>query len=82
MARFEHEAHVLASLNHVNIAAIFSVTDVDGVRALVLELVDGPTSGRSSSRPAPIPLADVVTIARQITVGLEAAHSRASFIAI
>src|SRR5690242_10239323 len=39
MARFQREAEVLASLNHPNIAAIYGVED----RALVMELVDGPT---------------------------------------
>jgi serine/threonine-protein kinase len=39
MARFEREAQVLASLNHPNIAAIYGVEN----RALVLELVEGPT---------------------------------------
>ena len=37
------EAHVLASLNHPNIASIYGLEESDGVRALVLELVDGPT---------------------------------------
>ena len=43
LARFKREAQVLASLNHPNIAAIYGVEEADGVRALVLELVEGPT---------------------------------------
>src|SRR5438128_2517425 len=43
LARFQREAQVLASLNHPNIAAIYGVEDSDGVRALVMELVEGPT---------------------------------------
>src|SRR6476619_4463343 len=39
LARFTREAQVLASLNHPNIAAIYGVEE----RAIVLELVDGPT---------------------------------------
>jgi serine/threonine-protein kinase len=34
---------VLASLNHPNIAAIYGLEEADGIRALVLELVEGPT---------------------------------------
>jgi serine/threonine protein kinase len=43
LARFKREAQVLASLNHPNIAAIYGLEEADGVRALVLELVEGPT---------------------------------------
>ena len=43
LARFEREARVLASLNHPHIGAIYGLEDADGVRALVLELVDGET---------------------------------------
>src|SRR5438552_15462322 len=51
MARFESEARVLASLNHPNIAAIYGVED----RALVMELVKGPTMpDRSPQGPTPL----------------------------
>src|SRR5262245_25946969 len=43
MARFQREAQVLASLNHSNIAAIYGLEESGAMRALVMELVDGPT---------------------------------------
>src|SRR5512145_1482715 len=43
LARFKREAQVLASLNHPNIAAIYGFEDGNGIHALVLELVEGPT---------------------------------------
>src|SRR6266705_1404314 len=43
MARFQREAQMLASLNHANIASIYGLEDSGGVRALVMELVEGPT---------------------------------------
>ena len=43
LARFEREAKVLASLNHPGIAAIHGIEESDGVRALVLEFVEGGT---------------------------------------
>ena len=43
LARFSREAQVLASLNHPNIAHIHGLEESDGVRALVMELVEGPT---------------------------------------
>src|SRR6516225_2663618 len=71
MARFQREALVLASLNHPSIAAIYGVED----RALVLELVEGPTlAERIAHRP--IPLAEALPIARQIVEALEYAHEK------
>jgi serine/threonine protein kinase len=43
LARFEREARVLASLNHPHIGTIYGLEDADGIRALVLELVEGET---------------------------------------
>jgi serine/threonine protein kinase len=48
LARFEREAHLLASLNHPHLAAIYGFEESNASRALVLELVEGPTS-RSAS---------------------------------
>src|SRR5262245_27790608 len=75
LARFKREAHVLASLNHPKIAAIYGFEESDGVRALVLELVDGPTLADRIAR-GPIPLDEALPIARQIAEALEAAHQK------
>ncbi|HEV2349848.1 MAG TPA: serine/threonine-protein kinase, partial [Terriglobia bacterium] len=50
MARFEREAQVLASLNHPNIASIYGLEESGGVRALVMELVEGPTLAERLAR--------------------------------
>src|SRR5687767_11235447 len=73
LARFQREAEVLASLNHPHIAAIYGLEDTDGVRALVLELVPGPTLADRIVQ-GPIPLDETLAIARQIAEALEAAH--------
>ena len=39
LTRFQREAQVLASLNYPSIAAIYGLEEVEGTRALVLELV-------------------------------------------
>ena len=75
VARFRREAQVLASLNHSNIAAIHGLEEADGVQALILELVEGPTLAERISS-GPIPVAEAVAIARQVAEGLEAAHER------
>jgi serine/threonine protein kinase len=91
LARFEREAKTLASLNHPNIAIVYGLEkspaeaghDAPEVRALVMELVEGPTladliaarSARPSS-PAGLPLDEALSIARQIAEALEAAHEQ------
>ena len=75
LARFKQEAQFLASLSHPNIAAIYGVHESDGLRGLVLELVDGETLTQRIER-GPIPLYDAARIARQIGEGLDAAHQR------
>ena len=73
LARFQREAELLASLNHPNIAQIYGVEEDRGVRALVLELVEGPTLETRISR-GPMPPDEVLAIATQLADGLEAAH--------
>ena len=73
LARFQREAQVLASLNHPNIAAIYGIEEAEGTRALVLELVEGPTLADRIAQ-GPIPLDEALPIAKQIAEALEAAH--------
>ena len=73
LARFEREARVLASLNHPNIAAIHGFEEADGIKALVLELVEGPTLADRIAQGA-IPVEEALAIADQIAEALEAAH--------
>ena len=75
MKRFEREAQVLASLNHPGIGAIYGLEEAEGVRALVLELVEGPTLAEriQSGR---LPIEEALSIAKQIAEALEAAHEK------
>ncbi len=75
LARFTREAQILASLNHPNIAAIHGIEEAEGTRALVLELVEGPTLADRIAK-GPIPLDEALPIAKQIAEALEAAHER------
>lgn len=75
MARFEREAKVLASLNHPNVAHIYGLEESNGTRALVMELVEGPTLAERI-RQGPLPLDEALPIAKQIAEALEYAHER------
>jgi len=75
LARFEREARILATLNHPHIATIHSVEEFDGVGALVLELVEGPTLADRMAK-ASLSLKDALDIMRQVAAALEAAHEK------
>jgi serine/threonine-protein kinase len=72
-ARFEREAQALATLNHPNIAMLLGVEHADGVAALVMELVEGESLAARLAHGA-VPLAEALSIARQIADALETAH--------
>jgi len=73
MARLEREAKLLAALNHPHIAAIYGLEEEGGTRALVMELVEGPTLSERLERGA-IPVDEALDIARQTAEALEYAH--------
>ena len=86
-ARFDREAHLLASLNHPNICAIYGIVDINETPGLVLELVEGTTlkeklendprqyTGAKGPQPR-VSLKEALTIGRDIAGALEAAHER------
>ena len=75
LARFSREAEVLASLNHPNIAQIYGLEDSGETRALVMELVEGPTLADRIGQ-GPIPRSEALSIAKQIAQALGAAHEQ------
>jgi serine/threonine-protein kinase len=75
LARFEREAHVLASLNHPHIASIYGLEESDGVPCLVLELVEGQTLAERIATGS-VAAEETLEIARQIASALEAAHEK------
>jgi len=75
LARFEREAKLLAQLNHSNIAQIHGLEIQGDTRALVMELVEGPTLAERLESGS-LPLDECLSIARQITEALEEAHEK------
>ena len=75
MGRFQREAEVLASLDHPNIGQIYGIEDAGKAKALVLQLIEGPTLAEKIAQ-GPIPVEEALKIALQIAEGLEAAHEK------
>jgi serine/threonine protein kinase len=75
MARFRRDAQAMATLSHPNIAAIYGMEEGRGMCALVMELVEGPTLEERIAG-GPLPLAEALAIARQISEALAAAHDK------
>ena len=75
LVRFEREAQLLAQLHHPNIASIFGLEESEGVRALVMELVDGPTLAERLEQ-GPFPLNESLSVALRIAQALEEAHEK------
>jgi hypothetical protein len=75
LGRFKREAHLLAALNHPNIAAIYGLEEADGTPFLALELVEGEDLKERLGRGA-IPVEEALEIAEQIARALEEAHNK------
>ena len=74
-ARLDKEARLLAALNHPHVAAIHGVVEADGVRGLVLELVEGATLAERLTE-GPLPLPEALNVATQIADALDATHEK------
>ena len=75
LARFEREAQLLAQLHHPNIASIFGLEESEGIRALVMELVEGPTLAERLEAGS-FSLTESFSVALQIAQALEEAHEK------
>jgi serine/threonine protein kinase/Tol biopolymer transport system component len=75
LARFTREARTLGAFNHPHIAQVYGFEEYSGVRALVMELVEGRDLAQRVAR-GPLRVEEALRIARQIAEALEAAHTR------
>ena len=75
MDRFQHEAENLAALDHPNIVSIHSVEEVDGVRFLTMQLVEGTTLAQQIPHRG-APLDTIFAIGIPLADALAAAHAK------
>ncbi|WP_405748588.1 serine/threonine-protein kinase [Streptomyces sp. NBC_01411] len=76
--RFRREARVAASLQHRGVTVVHDFGEYEGVLYLVMELLDGQNLSQllvaNEQRPLPVP--DVVDIARQVASALAYTHEQ------
>ncbi len=75
LARFDREAKLLAHLHHPHVASVFGLEEFNGIRALVMELVEGPTLAERLTT-GPLSLTESLRIARDVAEALEEAHDK------
>jgi serine/threonine-protein kinase len=75
IVRFEREARMLAALNHPHIGVVHGLEELDGIMALVMELVPGENLAHRLAR-GPFPIPEALDVARQVADALEAAHAQ------
>ncbi len=76
--RFENEAQVAASLNHPNIATIYSIEEFENNRFIVMEFIDGKELKHiiNTNQDTTLPVSDIINYTIQIAEGLKAAHKK------
>jgi serine/threonine protein kinase len=75
LERFQREAYAASALNHPNICTVYDVDEYDGHPFIAMELLEGQTLERRIGAK-PLPLAELLDLAIQISDALEAAHTR------
>ncbi|MDY4693309.1 MAG: Stk1 family PASTA domain-containing Ser/Thr kinase [Blautia sp.] len=73
--KFRSEAQAAAVLTHPNIVNVFDVGDDEGVYYIVMELIEGITLKEYISKKGKLSIKEATSIAIQVSMGLEAAHS-------
>ncbi len=75
VSKFRTEAQAAAGLEHQNIVNVYDVGEENGIYYIVMELVEGITLKRYIEKKQRLSVKESVSIAIQISMGLEAAHN-------
>jgi serine/threonine protein kinase/cytochrome c-type biogenesis protein CcmH/NrfG len=75
LARFEREAKTVAALNHPNIVTLHTIEEAEGIRFIVMELVEGHDLS-SLVTPGGLPVDQVLEVAISLADALVVAHER------
>lgn len=76
IARFHSEARIMASLHHPHIIQVFDIDRNGDEHYFVMEYIDGQTLSDIIKQQAPLPIAQMLTITREIAKALNHAHQQ------
>lgn len=75
VSKFKVEAQSAAGLTHPNIVNVYDVGEDHNIHYIVMELIDGITLKKYIEKKGPLPVKEAVSIAIQVSQGIEAAHN-------
>jgi serine/threonine protein kinase len=74
--RFLREARAMAAVRHDHVVEIYDYGEENGVRFVAMPLLTGETLAARLDRKAPLPVAEVLRIGRELADGLAAVHDK------
>ena len=74
--RFRREARAASALNHPNICTVHDIVEDGHHTCIVMEYLEGVTLKEMIQRDGPVPLDRLLSISKEVAIGLEAAHER------
>ncbi len=73
--RFEREAKAAAALDHPNICTVYEIDEAEGQTFIAMALIEGESLDKQIEQ-GPLPIEEILAIAKQVADGLEAAHEK------
>jgi serine/threonine protein kinase/tetratricopeptide (TPR) repeat protein len=72
--RFKRELVLARQVTHKNVVRIYDLGEINGIKYITMSYVDGLDLATRLERDGPLPVAEVMRIARQVVGGLVEAH--------
>jgi tetratricopeptide (TPR) repeat protein len=74
--RFRREIQLSSVVTHRNVLRVYDLGEVDGLKFLTMQFIEGPTLDDLMHRERPLPIDRAAALFRQICAGVAAAHEK------